>query len=703
MKLSSHISKTIFIISFVSISLAFIISLVFQYNSYKRDSEHIQNVFMEIKKENIKREVLRVHDFIDKRQEEIQNKLKQRLKERVLIAHKIALSIYEENKDIKTEDEIKYLIVTTLKNLSYKNKNSYIFANSNDSKPILFNKKSKLKDKIKSSEFKKSIYDAIAKRQSTLALEKDSGYILNDFIKPNTDDKTLYKKLSFIKLFKPYNWHIGTGEYVDTLTQQTKNELLDWIATVRFGQNGYIFVNDLKKQSLIFDGKKLSPPAKHTRADLYQLQIDAIKPESDGFMLYKFKKINTKISYSKISYVKEYKKWGWIIGTGLYLDDMDKELSRKEGVLKDAINNQITTIFLIILLLTVIIYYITKKISQYIDKNIYHLINSFKYASSHSEELDTNKLTYKEFEVLGKSLNKTLKARNKSEAKLQDYIKIVNENVIISTTDKRGIITSVSEAFCEISGYSKEELIGKSHNIVRQKDTPKELYKQMWNCIQNGKSWVGEIKNKNKEGGEYWVEAIIQPIFNKQDIIGYTAIRHDITDKKKVEYLSITDELTNLYNRRFFNQKIEEEINRAKREDYYLSFIMLDIDYFKKYNDTYGHQAGDNALTKVAKELALHNHRASDFVFRLGGEEFGILFLYKDKESSLEFANFLRTCIEKLEIEHKQNTASKYVTLSMGIIVRKGKDIIDSDDLYKLADEALYKAKESGRNTTYIM
>ncbi|MGB5791547.1 cache domain-containing protein, partial [Poseidonibacter sp.] len=576
------------------------------------------------------------------------------------IAHKIALSIYEENKDIKTEDEIKYLIVTTLKNLSYKNKNSYIFANSNDSKPILFNKKSKLKDKIKSSEFKKSIYDAIAKRQSTLALEKDSGYILNDFIKPNTDDKTLYKKLSFIKLFKPYNWHIGTGEYVDTLTQQTKNELLDWIATVRFGQNGYIFVNNLQKQSLIFDGKKLSPPAKHTRPDLYQLQIDAIKPESDGFMLYKFKKINTKISYSKISYVKEYKKWGWIIGTGLYLDDMDKELSRKEGVLKDAINNQITTIFLLILLLTVIIYYITKKISQYIDKNIYHLISSFKYASSHSEELDTNKLTYKEFEVLGKSLNKTLKARNKSEAKLQDYIKIVNENVIISTTDKRGIITSVSEAFCEISGYTKEELIGKSHNIVRQKDTPKELYKQMWSCIQNGKSWVGEIKNKNKNGEEYWVEAIIQPIFNKQDIIGYTAIRHDITDKKKVEYLSITDELTNLYNRRFFNQKIEEEINRAKREDDYLSFIMLDIDYFKKYNDTYGHQAGDYALTKVAKELALHNHRASDFVFRLGGEEFGILFLYKDKESSLEFANFLRTCIEKLEIEHKQNSASKY-------------------------------------------
>ncbi|MFA9374940.1 MAG: cache domain-containing protein [Poseidonibacter sp.] len=703
MKLSSHISKTIFIISFVSISLAFIISLVFQYSSYKRDSEHIQNVFMEIKKENIKREVLRVHDFIDKKQEEIQNKLKQRLKERVLIAHKIALSIYEENKDIKSEEEIKYLIVTTLKNLSYKNKNSYIFANSNDSKPILFNKKSKLNDKIKTSEFKKSIYDAIAKRQSTLALEKDSGYILNDFIKPDTDDKTLYKKLSFIKLFKPYNWHIGTGEYVDTLTQQTKNELLDWIATVRFGQNGYIFVNDLKKQSLIFDGKKLSPPAKHTRPDLYQLQLDAIKPESDGFMLYKFKKINTKISYSKISYVKEYKKWGWIIGTGLYLDDMDKELARKEGVLKDAINNQITTIFLIILLLTIIIYYISKKISQYMDKNIYHLINSFKYASSNSEEIDTKELTYQEFEVLGKSLNKTLKARNKSEAKLQDYIKIVNENVIISTTDKRGIITSVSEAFCEISGYTKEELIGKSHNIVRQKDTPKELYKQMWNCIQNGKSWVGEIKNRNKEGGEYWVEAIIQPIFNKQDISGYTAIRHDITDKKKVEYLSITDELTNLYNRRFFNQKIEEEINRAKREDYYLSFIMLDIDYFKKYNDTYGHQAGDNALTKVAKELALHNHRASDFVFRLGGEEFGILFLYKDKESSLEFANFLRTCIEKLEIEHKQNSASKYVTVSMGLVVRKGKDIIDSDDLYKLADEALYKAKESGRNTTYIM
>ena len=702
MKLSSHISKTIFIISFVSISLAFIISLVFQYNSYKRDSQHIQNEFMEIKKENIKREVLRVHDFIEKKQDEIQQNLKQRIKERVLIAHKIALSIYEENKDIKSEEEIKYLIVTTLKNLSYKNKDSYVFVNSNDSKPILFNKKSKLKDKIKSSEFKKSIYDAIAKRQSTLALEKDSGYILNDFIKPDTDDNALYKKLSFIKLFKPYNWHIGTGEYIDTLTEKTKDELLKSIATFRFGENGYIFINNLKKQSLIFDGKKLNPPAKHTRPDLYKLQLDAIKPQNDGFMLYKFKKINTKKPYTKISYVKEYKKWGWIIGTGLYLDDMDRELARKEGVLKDAINNQITTIFLIILLLTIIIYYISRKISQYMDRNVSHLIDSFKYASSHSKEIDTKELTYEEFQVLGKSLNLSLNARNKSEAKLQDYIKIVNEHVIISSTDKKGVITSVSEAFCEISGYSKEELLGKSHNIVRHKETKKELYKQMWDCIQSGKTWFGEIKNKNKNGDEYWVEAIIQPIFDKQDIVGYTAIRHDITDKKKVEYLSITDELTNLYNRRFFNQKIEEEINRAKREDYYLSFIMLDIDYFKKYNDTYGHQAGDEALEKVAKELSAHSHRASDFVFRLGGEEFGILFLYKDKKSSLEFANFLRTCIENLHIEHKENSASKYVTVSMGLVVKKGSDITDSDTLYKSADEALYKAKELGRNTTFM-
>ncbi len=112
---------------------------------------------------------------------------------------------------------------------------------------------------------------------------------------------------------------------------------------------------------------------------------------------------------------------------------------------------------------------------------------------------------------------------------------LIDQNIIISRTDLKGIITSVSTAFCEISGYTALELIGQPHNIVRHPDTPKEIFEDLWKTIQSGKIWTGEIKNLKKDGNIYWVEATIAPEYNTNgEMNGYSAIRHDITYKKEV-------------------------------------------------------------------------------------------------------------------------------------------------------------------------
>lgn len=111
---------------------------------------------------------------------------------------------------------------------------------------------------------------------------------------------------------------------------------------------------------------------------------------------------------------------------------------------------------------------------------------------------------------------------------------LIDENIIMSSTDLDGMITSVSTAFCEISGFSKEELIGKSHNIVRHPDTPNELFDDLWNTIKSGKVWHGEIRNLKKDGSSYWVDATIGPEYDsKGKHTGYSAIRQDITYKKQ--------------------------------------------------------------------------------------------------------------------------------------------------------------------------
>ena len=486
---------------------------------------------------------------------------------------------------------------------------------------------------------------------------------------------------------------------IKQLEEENKSNLLKLLASYVIGKDGYIFVNTLDGKALIWDNKRLENPIKYPDEMLFQKQIDALK--TDGFLFYKFKKPDTIKKFDKVAFVKEYKKYGWIIGTGTYLDDLEVELSRKEVIFKKSIQNQILTLVLTFILILITIFIISRKLSKYIKINIQNLTLSFEKAAKESIKINTNDLTFKEFISLANNLNSVLEVKNSTKKKLQDYINIVNENIIISSTDKQGIITDASEAFCKISGYTKEELIGQTHNLIRHPDMASSFYKDMWDTLLSKKEWKGEIKNKDKSGHDYWVFAIITPVLKNDDIVGFTAIRTNITDKKHIEYLSITDELTQLYNRRFFNTKIEKEINRAKRENTYLSFLIMDIDYFKEFNDTYGHQKGDFALEEVSKVLKKYTNRSSDFAFRLGGEEFGII-TRLDKEKIIEFANNIKNEIEELHIEHKKSSISEYLTISIGITSRTGLDLLDSNTLYKEADDSLYLAKNKGRNCIFI-
>ena len=288
----------------------------------------------------------------------------------------------------------------------------------------------------------------------------------------------------------------------------------------------------------------------------------------------------------------------------------------------------------------------------------------------------------------------------KAESKINQYLDLMDQNIISSTTNLDGIITGASSAFCEISGYKEEELIRKKHTIIKNDDMPKEVYDDLWRTIKQNQIWKGEIKNRRKDGSSYWVDTTIYPEFDKLsgEKVSYTSIRHDITDKKRIEEISLHDELTTLYNRRHFNKVLHDELNRARRDKKILSFMMMDVDHFKFYNDTYGHQEGDTVLFKISKVLKSYCKRAGDFAFRLGGEEFGIIFSEQTIEESEVFANMVRKAIENLKIEHKQNTISSFVTISIGLLTIYPVEKLTEDEIYKKADDLLYKAKETGRN-----
>lgn len=288
---------------------------------------------------------------------------------------------------------------------------------------------------------------------------------------------------------------------------------------------------------------------------------------------------------------------------------------------------------------------------------------------------------------------------SRNSKQMKKYIDIIDETVITSSTDLKGIIIYVSHAFCKISKYTKDELLGKNHNILRDDFISKELYENMWKTITNNQVWEGEIRNKAKDGTFYWVKAKISPVYDEYgEKIGYTSVRQDITDKKIIEEISITDGLTHIYNRRYFNEVFPKMINSAKRNSSSIAFLLLDIDNFKLYNDNYGHQKGDSVLINFAQCLQKSLHRADDYAFRLGGEEFGIIFNAQSKEKAIEFSEKLRLNIEDLKLVHEYNTASTYVTASMGLVYLNANDIESMDEIYKQADDLLYESKKTGRN-----
>ncbi|MDD2829374.1 MAG: diguanylate cyclase [Sulfuricurvum sp.] len=166
----------------------------------------------------------------------------------------------------------------------------------------------------------------------------------------------------------------------------------------------------------------------------------------------------------------------------------------------------------------------------------------------------------------------------------------------------------------------------------------------------------------------------------------------------KLEQASYTDSLTGIFNRRYFNLVYEREFKRAVRGGKSITFMMVDIDFFKQYNDTYGHLQGDIALKNVAHVLKTSLLRPGDFVFRLGGEEFGILITDTDCPNARQMAERIRFNVESLGMEHKANKLTATVTISIGAICAIPTESMNNEALLHSADTNLYAAKERGRN-----
>ena len=459
----------IFLVTIViSISYFFI---SYDYKYFNTEIKDIENQYIEAQKDFIKLEIEKVADYIEYKKNLTENRLKKDIKNRTIEAYNIAVLLYNRFKNQKSKTEIENIIRDTLRVIKFHNGRGYYFGLDSKGVVTLFADKPHLEGvdilKVKSSDGKYPITDIV-----NIGLEQDEGYYSYLWSKPNSTG-TNHKKVAFVKYIKELDWIIGTGEYIDDVESDIREEVLDRIKNIKYGANGYVFVLDI-------DGVVLSHPKMTKSRSVIDLKdknnfefikefIKISKTKERGYVEYYLSNLEDKENVrKKISYIQYLPKWNWIIGTGVYFNEIESAIENK----KDKFQSRIETYTDYIVILILVLLFIIITLSFLFSKTIKNILNRYKNIVKDKENklLDLNR-------NLEHKIEKEINKRRKNEQLLVQQSKMAQMGEMINSIahqwrqplNSLGLrIQDIQEAyeFDEIDEEYLKSFVGKSMNQI---------------------------------------------------------------------------------------------------------------------------------------------------------------------------------------------------------------------------------------------
>lgn len=276
-----------------------------------------------------------------------------------------------------------------------------------------------------------------------------------------------------------------------------------------------------------------------------------------------------------------------------------------------------------------------------------------------------------------------------------------NDIIVVTTAAINGDtpIVYVNEAFTTLTGYSLEEVRGTDPRFLQGDDRDQAAREHLRSAIQKGESCRVRLRNYSKSGCRYWLDISLVPFHDeKGSVTHFAAIERDVTAEvrreKRLRELALTDELTELPNRRAFDRELQREYARHRRYGSRFSLMMFDIDHFKEVNDTYGHPIGDRVIESLG-DLCRQHFRNQDVIARIGGEEFAVILPETGLDGAMQVAERFRSLVEQSAFLFED--ISLRITISIGVTTTNGGES-SAAEILRVVDDAMYEAKESGRN-----
>lgn len=625
------------------------------------------------KQERLRTEMAAAIGYLDFVHSRTETALQEALREKVSMALQTAQGIYDKEHGRRPEAEVKRLIIEALRAQRFFDGRGYFFVDDQRGTCILLPIAPALEGTSlwnnrddRGHYIMRGLIDA-ARSNTAGGLSRYRWYSPDD-------PRKMSDKLAFVRLFEPYGWVIGTGDYLYKWEEARLREGLDRLRAWSFGDTGRFMVLDdegrMLTQPPTADGTppppeaEVSPQERQTRQRLV-----ALGQAGGGITAFQWRGSQD----TRTAMVEAYTPWKITVVASLFDEEMQAALASEKDSAAAALR---------------------VRMPQFIGMTVIAATLALGASLLFSRWMSS---LFRAYHARLDAHTRTLE-KQAGELRLAGHVfDTSREGIIITDPETR--ILAVNPAFTLITGFSPEDVVGRSPGVLRSGYHTPEFYEAMWTSIRDTGSWSGEIYNRRKDGHVYPEQISIGTVRGPDgEVRHYVGTFLDISERKEAEsrirHLAEFDTLTQLPNRALLTDRLSQAIAMARRNGDKLAVLFIDLDRFKNVNDSLGHATGDRILQEVASRLCLIV-RESDTVSRLGGDEFVVVV------TSLEHAGNAMPTAQKILASlgrpYQIDDHELQLTPSIGIAIYPDNGN-DNESLLKNADAAMYHAKSSGRN-----